>query len=129
MPTPRAAILAGDLNAFAPEDLTAPVECGLHDAFLILGGEDSTEQSFTWGQQVSNWMREQFGCSRMDKVLFCGGVGVKGLERIGAGEMVWIECPKQSPEESEAGEGKWITDHLELRAEFRILDSETEKTA
>ncbi|PIG81642.1 endonuclease/exonuclease/phosphatase family protein [Aspergillus arachidicola] len=122
LPTPHAAILAGDLNAFAPEDLTAPNECGLHDAFLVLGGKDGTEESFTWGQQIPDWLREKFGCSRMDKVLFCGGLEVDRLERIGAGEMVWIEYPDMSDEETEdeKGEEMWITDHLGLSAEFRI---------
>ncbi|BAE59724.1 unnamed protein product [Aspergillus oryzae RIB40] len=122
LPTPHAAILAGDLNAFAPEDLTAPNECALRDAFLVLGGKDGTEESFTWGQQIPNWLREKFGCSRMDKVLFCGGLEVERLERIGAGEMVWIEYPDVSDEETEdeKGEEVWITDHLGLCADFRI---------
>ncbi|KAE8149776.1 Endonuclease/exonuclease/phosphatase [Aspergillus avenaceus] len=127
LPTPTAAILAGDLNAFAPEDRTAPGECGLSDAFLVLGGLEDTEESYTWGQQVSEYERERFGCSRMDKVLFCGGLSVRGFERIGVGEKVWIEYPPPlSPvasgesEESETGEELWVTDHLGLRVEFTL---------
>ncbi|KAE8165872.1 Endonuclease/exonuclease/phosphatase [Aspergillus tamarii] len=122
LPTPHAAILAGDLNAFAPEDLTAPNECGLRDAFLVLGGKDGTEESFTWGRQIPDWLREMFGCSRMDKILFCGGLEVERLETIGAGEMAWIEYSKVSEGESddEEGEEMWITDHLGLSANFRI---------
>ncbi|KAF7593126.1 hypothetical protein BBP40_012005 [Aspergillus hancockii] len=130
LPVPRAAILAGNLNAFAPEDLTASVECGLQDAFLVLGREDGTEESFTWGQQIPQSKRERFRCLRIDKVLFCGGVEVNELERIGAGEMVWIEYPQGSSgerEDSEKGEDMWITDHLGLRAKFRIVE-ETKST-
>ena len=58
LPSPHAAFLAGDLNAVGPEDLTAPVDCNLHDAFLTLGGKDGTEESFTWGQQVQELLRE-----------------------------------------------------------------------
>ncbi|KAE8379891.1 Endonuclease/exonuclease/phosphatase [Aspergillus bertholletiae] len=131
LPTPHAAILAGDLNAFAPEDLTVPIECELRDAFLVLGGKDGTEQSFTWGQQVPDWVREKFGCSRMDKILFCGGLEVDSLKRIGAGEMAWIEYPQVSDVESEdqeKGEEMWITDHLGLCARFRIMGLEGEET-
>ncbi|PLB55831.1 hypothetical protein P170DRAFT_443531 [Aspergillus steynii IBT 23096] len=120
---PHAAILAGDLNAFAPEDLTAPEECGLQDAFLVLGGQDGTEESYTWGQQLSEYERGRFGCSRMDKVLFCGGVEVQSLEKIGAGEKIWIEYPQESDSEesSETGEDMWVTDHIGLQAVFRIV--------
>ena len=122
VPTPHAAILAGDLNAFAPEDLTAPNDSKLRDAFLVLGGKDGTEESFTWGQQVPDWMRDTYGCSRMDKVLFCGGLAVESLQRIGAGQTVWIEYRQVSDGESDDGKGEemWITDHLGLSADFRI---------
>ncbi|KAF9882763.1 hypothetical protein FE257_005311 [Aspergillus nanangensis] len=127
LPVPHAAILAGDLNAFAPEDLTAPGECGLRDAFLVLGGQDGEEESFTWGQQVPVWMKEQFGCSRMDKVLFCGGLEVKTLRRIGEGETVWIDYPREASDlgddddESSRGERVWVTDHLGLEADFEVI--------
>ncbi|KAA8644113.1 endonuclease/exonuclease/phosphatase family protein [Aspergillus tanneri] len=108
LPTPYAAVLAGDMNAFASEDLTAPEECGLSDAFLL-----------------SDRMKEKFGCSRMDKVLFCGGLEVKSLERIGAEQKIWIDYPQESDSESssETGEEMWVTDHLGLQVEFRILPS------
>lgn len=121
-PVPHAAILAGDLNAFAPGDLTAPEECGLRDAFLVLGGKDGTEEGFTWGQQVPEYERE-LGCSRMDKVLFCGGVEVQSLEKIGAGEKIWIEYPQESDSEesSETGKDMWVTDHIGLQTVFRVV--------
>ncbi|GAD96135.1 endonuclease/exonuclease/phosphatase family protein [Paecilomyces variotii No. 5] len=90
LPTPHAALLAGDLNAFAPEDLAAPVECGLDDAFLSLGGKDGTEEGYTWGQQVSDDLRKKFGCSRMDKILFCGALKAEKLQRIGEGIKAYV---------------------------------------
>ena len=129
LPTPHAAILAGDLNAFAPEDLTAPVDCNLHDAFLTLGGKDGTEESFTWGQQVRELLRETYGCSRMDKVLYCGKIGVEEFRRIGQGEEVWVQYPKwdsdieEDEEDSDDRENVWITDHLGLQVVLRVLNS------
>lgn len=122
---PHAAILAGDLNAFAPEDLTAPVECGLEDTFLILGGKDGTEESFTWGQQVSEQLQKKFGCSRMDKMLFCGGIRAEELVRVGGGLKVWVEYPKyenDDEEDEEDGEEMWVTDHLGLLGIFTIME-------
>ncbi|KAL2219585.1 endonuclease/exonuclease/phosphatase family protein [Thermoascus aurantiacus ATCC 26904] len=119
VPAPHASILAGDLNAFAPEDLTAPVECGLQDAFLVLGGKDGTEESYTWGQQAPEELRRQFGCSRMDKILFCGGMEVKSLERIGEGLKVKVlsDDGETTPEERD----EWVTDHLGLMADFVVI--------
>ncbi|KAF7157181.1 hypothetical protein CNMCM6106_002263 [Aspergillus hiratsukae] len=125
-PTSHAAILAGDLNAFAPEDRSAPGECGLKDAFLALGGREGTEESFTWGQQVPDWMREKFGCSRMDKILYCGGVEAKSLERIGEGVTVTVSFQgdqSESEDEDFSDEEVWVTDHLGLLGEFEILSS------
>ncbi|KAF4215579.1 hypothetical protein CNMCM8980_010585 [Aspergillus fumigatiaffinis] len=125
-PTPHAAILAGDLNAFAPEDGSAPEECSLRDAFLVLGGREGSEESFTWGQQVPDWMRERFGCSRMDKVLYCGGVEAKSLRRIGEGVTVTVTFQgdqSESEDEDFSHEEVWVTDHLGLQGEFEILSS------
>ncbi|KAK1139122.1 hypothetical protein N8T08_001242, partial [Aspergillus melleus] len=104
-------------------DETAPMECGLQDAFLELGGQEGSEEGFTWGQQMAAYEEGDFGCSRMDKVLFCGGIEVQNLEKIGAGEKVWIEYPQESdPEESgETGEDLWVTDHIGLQAVFRTV--------
>ncbi|GFF28200.1 hypothetical protein IFM58399_01909 [Aspergillus lentulus] len=123
-PTPHAAILAGDLNAFAPEDRSAPDECGLRDAFLALGGREGTEESFTWGQQVPDWMRERFGCSRMDKILYCGGVEAKSLRRIGDGVTVKVTSNQSESEDEDFSDDEvWVTDHLGLQGEFEILSS------
>ncbi|KKK24019.1 hypothetical protein AOCH_002783 [Aspergillus ochraceoroseus] len=125
LPTPHAALLAGDLNAFAPEDGTAPTECGLQDVFLKLGGQEGTEEAFTWGQQVPLYIKKKFGCSRMDKVLFCGGIEPLRLQKIGEGVKAWVQYPEQSDEDStdstDDGEEVWATDHIGLCAELQIL--------
>ncbi|KAJ9301965.1 hypothetical protein DTO271G3_831 [Paecilomyces variotii] len=123
LPIPHAALLAGDLNAFAPEDLTAPVECGLQDAFLALGGTDGTEEGYTWGQQAPEELRRKFGCSRMDKILFCGGVKAEKLERIGEGVKAYVgHLFESDSDDSESMElDVWVTDHLGLLGEFTIL--------
>ncbi|KAJ9203630.1 hypothetical protein DTO164E3_201 [Paecilomyces variotii] len=123
VPIPHAALLAGDLNAFAPEDLTAPVECGLQDAFLALGGTDGTEEGYTWGQQAPEELRRKFGCSRMDKILFCGGVKAEKLERIGEGVKAHLgDLFEPDSDDSESVDlDVWVTDHLGLLGEFTIL--------
>lgn len=55
--------------------------------------------------------RERFGCSRMDKMVFCGGVRLENLERIGEG----VKVP-----EGQVGEGMFVTDHLGLVADLII---------
>ncbi|ODM20980.1 hypothetical protein SI65_04033 [Aspergillus cristatus] len=106
LPTPHAAILAGDLNANSPEDQPLPAQNNLQDAFLAPVHE-----------------REQFGCSRMDKVLFCGGVEVESLRRIGEGVEAWVEYLQWSDDEEdeETGENVSVTDHLGLEAVFRLV--------
>ncbi|KAL2008570.1 hypothetical protein VTN00DRAFT_6764 [Thermoascus crustaceus] len=121
---PHAALLAGDLNAFAPEDLTAPGECGLQDTFLVLGGKDGTEESYTWGQQVPEELRKRFGCSRMDKILLCGGIEAKSLERIGAG--VTVKVP-DGQEEGPTERDEWVTDHLGLMGDFVVVRKDSKE--
>ncbi|KAL1884514.1 hypothetical protein Plec18167_002104 [Paecilomyces lecythidis] len=123
LPTPHAALLSGDLNAFAPEDLTAPVECGLHDTFLSLGGKDGTDEGYTWGQQVPDEMRKKFGCSRMDKILFCGALKAEKLDRIGEGLKAYVgDLFESDSDDSEPMEKDvWVTDHLGLLGDFTIL--------
>lgn len=125
LPTPHAAILAGDLNANSPEDRPLPAANNLRDAFLVLGGQEDTDESYTWGQQAPAHLREEFGCSRMDKVLFCGGVEVESLRRIGERVEAWVEYPKWSDDEDEedeeTGENVWVSDHLGLEGVFRLV--------
>lgn len=120
-PNIHAAILAGDLNAIEPFDRTLHTDNGLEDAYLKLGGEEDSDRGYTWGQMAATYERERYGCCRMDKVLFAGGVEVKRVERVGMG----VEVEDREEREvlrMEAGlEAGWVTDHLGLRADFEII--------
>ncbi|KAL4862445.1 hypothetical protein BDV12DRAFT_43177 [Aspergillus spectabilis] len=125
LPIPHAAILAGDLNAFAPQDAITPTECGLQDAFSVLGGQDGADDSFTWGKQNPDWMANKFPCGRLDKVLFCGGAEVLGLTKIGEGLKTTVDTQTSDEDNLDLGSGRfaevWVTDHYGLSADFRIL--------
>ncbi|KAL3444100.1 Endonuclease/exonuclease/phosphatase [Aspergillus insuetus] len=117
------AITAGDFNAIQPFDRTLHVDGGndLKDAFLELGGQEDTAESYTWGQQAATALRERFGCSRMDKVYFCGRVKVLTFERFG--EDVLIEGEAEAKSILGLGfERAWVTDHLGVRAEFEVVE-------
>ncbi|KAL3486314.1 Endonuclease/exonuclease/phosphatase [Aspergillus germanicus] len=116
-----AAITAGDFNAIQPFDRTLHVDDNnnLKDAFLELGGKEDTEEAYTWGQQAATALRERFGCSRMDKVYFCGGVKVLKLERFGADVLVDGEAEAKTIL-GLGFEKAWVTDHLGVRAEFEV---------
>ncbi|KAK0779111.1 hypothetical protein LTR91_003384 [Friedmanniomyces endolithicus] len=119
--TLHASILAGDLNAIQSFDAHLPSAHGLKDAYLELGGqEDDAEGGHTWGQQASTALREKFGTSRMDKVLFCGdGVVCEEFERFGGG--VEVEDAGERRQIVGLGFGKgWITDHLGVKAVFGL---------
>ncbi|KAL4916421.1 Endonuclease/exonuclease/phosphatase [Aspergillus aurantiobrunneus] len=126
LPAPHAAILAGDLNAFAPEDADSPRACNLQDAFLALGGREGTADGFTWGYQNPSWMADKFPCGRLDKVLFCGAIEVLLLTKIGEGLKARIDVSMSDDEgdsDSDRFEELWVTDHFGLMADFRILSS------
>ncbi|KAJ5115966.1 hypothetical protein N7456_000314 [Penicillium angulare] len=119
-------IVAGDFNAIQHFDRTLHIDVDvdgengfkLKDAFLELGGVEDTERAFTWGQQAATELREKFGCSRMDKVYYCGCVGVEKFERFG--EDVLLEG-EMGREIMELGfEKAWVTDHLGVMAEFEV---------
>lgn len=117
----HAGLAAGDFNAIQPFDRTLHSDNGLRDAFLELGGEEDTEEGYTWGQQASTKLRETFGCSRMDKVYYCGGAEVDRFERIGAD--VLTDGEEERSEIVALGfEKAWVTDHLGVKAEMRIVD-------
>ena len=116
----HASVLAGDLNAIQPFDRTLHSENGLRDAYLELGGREDEEQGYTWGQQAQTRLRDIFGCSRMDKVFFWGGVEVVGLERVGKDVLVEGEGERERLVGLGMEKG-WVTDHLGLRAEFRVV--------
>lgn len=124
-PTVQASFLAGDLNAIQPFDRTLHSDNGLKDAFLELGGKEDTEEGYTWGQQAQTTSRETFGCSRMDKVFYCGDVKLKKLERIG----IDVEVETEEDKEVLKGQGlekAWITDHLGLMADFALSETDAQ---
>lgn len=119
-PSVSAAVLAGDLNAIEPFDRLLHSDNGLKDAFLELGGKEDTEEGFTWGQQAPKALREQFGCSRMDKAFYCGDIKVVSLQRIGEG----VEAEESAKDEiRRAGGETWASDHLGLSIVFELSPS------
>ncbi|KAL9604806.1 MAG: hypothetical protein Q9219_000254 [cf. Caloplaca sp. 3 TL-2023] len=118
-PAVHAGIVAGDFNAIQEFDRTLHVDNDLKDAYLELGGQEDAEEGYTWGHHVSAEQRNRFGCSRMDKVFYCGGVRVEGLQRIGVGVKL---------DESERAQIKswrppeYVTDHYGLMADFSVDD-------
>lgn len=120
------ALLAGDLNAIQPFDLTLYSENGLKDTFLELGGADGTEEGYTWGQQVPQWMKEKFGSSRMDKILLRGSINPKNFERIGIDVRV-AEEHRAKMKEAELDD--WVTDHYGVMGSFELNGGWTLETA
>lgn len=121
----HAALAAGDFNAIQPFDRTLHKDGNndLRDAYLELGGEEDSDQGFTWGQQAATKLREQFGCSRMDKVYFCGNVKLVKFERFG-GDIL-AEGEEERKQIVELGfEKPWVTDHLGVVAEVQVTDSQ-----
>lgn len=122
-PEVACALLAGDLNAIQPFDRTLHVENNLDDAYLDLGGTEDSDEGYTWGQQVPQWMKDTFGCSRMDKILFRGEVRPNKFARIGMGVKVAENVREEVEKEIDGG---WVTDHygvmgnFELQSEWRL---------
>lgn len=105
-------VIAGDFNAIEEFDKTLHSVNGLKDAWLDNGGVEDDESGWTWGMQSHPGVKERFGCLRLDKILYCGRVSVRNVERIGAGVSV---------------EEKWVhhyvTDHLGLMADVIVEDA------
>ncbi|GAW19692.1 hypothetical protein ANO14919_091810 [Xylariales sp. No.14919] len=116
------ALLAGDLNAIQPFDRTLHEANGLRDAYLELGGREDSDEGYTWGQQAPPQLRAQFGCSRMDKVLYCGGVAVESFARFGADVQVVDEGERARVLRWGGFEKPWITDHLGVFAEVVVVE-------
>ncbi|KAI0398065.1 endonuclease/exonuclease/phosphatase family protein [Xylariaceae sp. FL0594] len=116
------AIAAGDFNAIQPFDRLLHSENGLKDAYLEVGGQEDSEKGYTWGQQALRAQREQFGCSRMDKIFFCGsGLQLQSFERFGADVELDQDKRDQRAQLLSLGfEKAWITDHLGVRAIFKL---------
>ncbi|KAH7151326.1 Endonuclease/exonuclease/phosphatase [Fusarium sp. MPI-SDFR-AT-0072] len=120
------AVVTGDFNAIQPFDRTLHTDNKLEDAYLKLGGTEGDgrddNEGYTWGQQALPELRQLFGCSRMDKVFFCGdGLELLEFERFGND----VE-PDESEEDvrkdllSLGFERPWITDHLGVKAVFEV---------
>jgi tyrosyl-DNA phosphodiesterase 2 len=110
-------LLAGDLNAIQPFDRTLHCDNNLKDVYLELGGQEDSDDGYTWGYQVPQAVREKFGCSRMDKILFSGAVRPQKFERIGAGVKVAVENRQQM---RDAGEEEWVTDHYGVMVDLQL---------
>ena len=111
-PTVDSGVIAGDFNAIEGFDLKLGEENALRDAYLEGGGEEAAEEGWTWGMQSPG---TRFPCTRMDKILSCGRVHVKGLERFGAGLQI---------EGMELGEAQYATDHLGLMADVVFVEED-----
>lgn len=118
-PGVHAAVMAGDMNAIQPPDRAIAADNGLQDAYLELGGVEDVDEGFTWGYQSAEWMRLRFGCSRMDKVFYAGGIAARRLVRIGVDVRVDEADVVQRMQDE--GLGGWVTDHYGLMAEMEIL--------
>lgn len=115
----HAGIAGGDFNAIQDFDRSLHSDNGLKDAYLELGGKEDSEEGYTWGQQAATFLREKFGCSRMDKIFFRGGLQLKGFERFGAD--VQLDNPRERDNIVELGFDKpWITDHYGIKVEFEL---------
>ncbi|KAF4344590.1 endonuclease exonuclease phosphatase family [Fusarium beomiforme] len=118
------AIVTGDFNAIQPFDKTLHTDNDLQDAYLQLGGQEGDGRDdnggYTWGQQALPELRQLYGCSRMDKVFFCGdGLRLLEFESFGGG----VEPEEEDVRKdlvSLGFEKPWITDHLGVTAIFEI---------
>jgi tyrosyl-DNA phosphodiesterase 2 len=123
----HAALAAGDFNAIQPFDRTLHKDNNLKDAFLEQNGKEDSEEGYTWGQQATTKLREQFGCSRMDKVYFCGSLKLLKFTRFGGniqlteGADGYLESKQESKMIALGFEKPWITDHLGIQAQFQVV--------
>ncbi|KAK3943524.1 5'-tyrosyl-DNA phosphodiesterase [Diplogelasinospora grovesii] len=120
-----AAVLAGDLNAIQDFDKTLHTENNLKDAYLESGGEEGDEAGATWGQMVQQWQRDRYGLGRLDKMLFCGNLELEKFETFGLD----VEVEDENARKELMGQGGglargWVTDHLGVRGDFRIITEE-----
>jgi tyrosyl-DNA phosphodiesterase 2 len=113
-----AAALAGDCNSIQPFDRTLHSDNGLKDVYLEGGGHEDKDEGYTWGQMADPVQRERFGCSRMDKIMYCGGVRAEAFEYAGVdvkvGEEYW-ETMKAW------GVTEFVTDHYGVMADLVVV--------
>jgi tyrosyl-DNA phosphodiesterase 2 len=130
-PNVSCAILAGDLNAIEPFDRSLHKDNALNDVYLLIGGdgsvpgEEDSDNGYTWGYQSPQALRDRFGCSRMDKVLFQWSLSPTKFQRIGMGVKV---AGEHSEMMKAAGELDWVSDHYGVMCDF-ILVSDGQLTS
>ena len=105
-PTADGAIIAGDFNAIEGFDQSLHTQNGLKDAYLESGGPEGHQDGWTWGMQSPG---TEYGCTRLDKIMYCGRTSVTNMMRIGAGLQI-----------EEDGALHFVTDHLGLMADINI---------
>jgi len=66
-------------------------------------------------------VRKRSGPTRLNKVLYCGEIGVGSLERIGM--EVTVEDEVIGEKLRERAEEGWVTDRYGLMAEFKLTGS------
>ncbi|KAK5326359.1 hypothetical protein LTR93_003221 [Exophiala xenobiotica] len=125
-PTVAGAVLGGDLNAIQDFDRTLHSDNDLSDAYLTLGGREDSDEGYTWGQMAPTKQRQMFGCSRMDKLFFCGQLQCEKFERFGLGIKAEDKHVQESLVQDEGMEEGWVTDHLGVSAEFSIVQTQAE---
>ena len=113
----HAGLVAGDFNAIEPFDRSLHTDNNFKDAYLQLGGQEDSEEGHTWGQQVHADLRERFGCTRMDKIFYCGDMRIGSFQRIGIG--VKVEESKIEKLRS-FGCMEYVTDHYGLMADVYV---------
>lgn len=98
----HAGIIAGDMNAIAPQDWELPAYMGLQDAWV--GADDG--RGNTWGYQPPS---KEFPPGRLDKILYLpnGVCEVDRPDRVGVGVKTAI--------------GQWASDHFGLLTSVRLL--------
>lgn len=116
-----ASILGGDLNAIQPFDKSLHSENGLKDAYIENGGVEDAESGMTWGQMVSKVESEQFGLSRMDKLLFCGSLVLENFQTFGMDVQLKDPNVAEMLMQQDDLHRPWVTDHLGARGDFRLL--------
>ena len=119
--TVSSGIIAGDFNAIQPFDRTVHTENNLTDAYLQCNKTVDEEDGYTWGYQVPQALRNRFGCSRMDKILYTGSIRAERFERTGIDVKVAKEHGEKMRKE---GHLEWVTDHYGVMADFELSSGE-----
>ncbi|KAG9773378.1 hypothetical protein KCU88_g5799, partial [Aureobasidium melanogenum] len=123
-PTVAGSVLGGDLNAIQDFDRTLHSDNNLQDAYLTLGGKEDSDDGYTWGQMAAVAERNKFGCSRMDKLYFCGQLRCEKFERVGLGVEVEEDNVKKALVEKRGLEKGYVTDHVGVKAVFSLPGEE-----